>query len=729
MTSMVNKFPLWRRLACSQRNVMASTSMTPRRLASAVALMMMSLVTLSAEREAWAQIQDGTKQAYVLSTATTGGAFHQGGVSLSALVKIKLLPDERIDLTTRNSSGSMQNIARLGDGTTDFAIVQGLLGYHARRGTGPARQLGRQGDLRAITMLWPNVEHFIIRKSAVTSGTIQDLANLRGKRVSFGREASAIESNRFLLANLGLDITRDFDQAFMSFSASASAFRRGEIDGLSFPASTPVSGFLDLLESLGPDATILNWTEDDLVKADGSLSLWSELAIPPRTYPLHDDVINTIAQPNFLAVRAGVDDDVVYAITKAIFENLPFLKRLHRPFQYLTTESALAGLPVPLHPGALRYFQEIRLDMGNTVVAKDAYQIFGNGTQNLDEIRRDARNGVVSVMVPEDGTSDQLVSELVDVVGREENLRVLPLKGMGAAHNLADLLYLSGVDVSVLQIDAMELARDQDVFPSLTNNIRYITKWLDQEVHILVQDNVLRLDHLAGKPVNFGPRGSGSEVTAARIFNKYRVPAEQKSFSHHIALQKLKDGEIAGMVYVAGKPIPLFDDIEVRDGLRLLSLPKIDVNSQHDAPATLTEDDYPTLVFGNRTIETFSVPSVLAAYNWPAESDRYQPIKTFIETLFDHLDELQTSPRHPKWQEIDPSFDLDQWQRHEVSEIYVQQLRTAETTIGQGGPLTPTSLLPDRQPATSPATRPDREALPSTPKTPSANFGSYRPVF
>lgn len=648
-------------------------------------------ICLTPDGPAHAQVLGSNRPAYTLSTASTGGAFHQGGVSLSALVKIKLLPDEQIDLTTRNSSGSMENIARLSNGTTDFAIVQGLLGYHARRGTGPARELGPKRDLRAVTMLWPNVEHFIIRKSAASSGSIGDLSNLRDKAFSFGREASAIGSSRFLLANLGLDMNEDFDQAFLSFRASAAAFRRGDIDGLSLPASTPISNIIDLIASLGPEAVMLNWTEKDLDQADADLGLWSPLTIPSGTYPGQNEAIQTIAQPNFLAVRADVDDDVVYALTKVIFENLPFLQRLHRPFQFLNPESAIKGLPVPLHPGALRYFQEIRLDMADTLVAEGDYTLFGGNGSTAEQIRDEVRRGVVSLMTPEDGTSDQLAHELMDVLGRDGELRLLPLKGKGAAHNLADLLYLSGVDIGVLQIDAMEAARRRGILPDLADNIRYITKWLDHEVHLLVGDDVLRIEHLAGKPVNFGPPGGGSEVTASRIFNEVRVTVDQRSLPHEVALEKLKDGEIAGMVYVAGKPVPLFDKIEVRDGLRLLSLPKTENESEHDNAASLTEADYPTLIFGERTIETVSVPSVLAAYNWSADSPRYQPIERFIETLFARLDELQTSPRHPKWQDVDPSFHLSSWQRHQAAEAYLRQSRTVTKTAGQGGPLLPSA--------------------------------------
>jgi len=688
-------------------------------------VLLMSLVVTFSHEHATAQEPDDRSSAYILSTATTGGAFHQGGVSLSALVKIKLLPGERIDLTAKNSSGSMENIARIRNGTSDFAIVQGLLGHHARQGTGPAQSIGRQSDLRAVTMLWPNVEHFIVKKSEAPTGTIKDLLGLKGQRLSFGREASAIESNRLLLKNLGMDIAQDFDQALLGFRSSVTAFRRGEIDGLSFPASAPVSAFVDLLGQLGPDATILDWTEDDLRKADGGLSLWSPLVIPAETYPNQPEAINTIAQPNFLAVRADLDEEVVYAVTKAIFENLPFLERLHQPFQFLTLEQATNGLPVPLHPGALRYFQENGLEMKKTVIAEQDYDVFGKA-EGIEQIRQNVNRGLVSLMTPEDGTSDQLVNELLDVMSDEENLRILPLKGKGTVHNLADLLYLSGVDVSVLQADAMEFARQGGVFPDLTSKLRYITKWHDLEVHLLVRDDILRLNHLRGKPVNFGPKGSGSEFTASTLFNEVKVSVQQTSYSHDIALQKLRNGDIAGMVYVAGKPVPLFDKIEVRDGLRLLPVPEFGEGSSYQA-STITKADYPTLVFGGRTIKTIAVPSVLATYNWPTSSQRYQPIATLVRTLLSNLEDLQADNRHPKWRELDPSFDLDLWQRHQAAEVYLRQSKAADRPIGRGGPLTPSDdVKPEvtRSITIAPeAKQPDRRPIPASKKN------QRRPIF
>ena len=81
------------------------------------------------------------------------------------------------------------------------------------------------------------------------------------------------------------------------------------------------------------------------------------------TYPGQDKDVSTIAQPNFLGVRADVDAEAVYQITKAMHENLLFLNNIHKATRAISLESALGGLPVPLHQGAARYYQEQGLDI------------------------------------------------------------------------------------------------------------------------------------------------------------------------------------------------------------------------------------------------------------------------------------------------------------------------------------------------------------------------------
>ena len=97
---------------------------------------------------------------------------------------------------------------------------------------------------------------------------------------------------------------------------------------------------------------MLNFTDEELAQADGGMNLWTRYVIEAGTYPEQRKDIWTIAQPNFLAVKADVDDDAVYMIPKTIYENLPFLKTMHKATHAMAINKALSGLPMPLHPGA-----------------------------------------------------------------------------------------------------------------------------------------------------------------------------------------------------------------------------------------------------------------------------------------------------------------------------------------------------------------------------------------
>jgi len=121
---------------------------------------------------------------------------------------------------------------------------------------------------------------------------------------------------------------------------------------------------------MGSDITTLNFTDEQIAAANGKYKLWTRFVIPANTYPGQTKDINTMAQPNFLAVRDDISDDDVYMITKAIYENLPFLNGIHKATKAMALEKAIAGLPVPLHPGAARYYKEMGLEIPAHLIAK-----------------------------------------------------------------------------------------------------------------------------------------------------------------------------------------------------------------------------------------------------------------------------------------------------------------------------------------------------------------------
>ena len=102
------------------------------------------------------------ERSYLLATATTGGTYYPVGVAIATLTKVKLQAQHKIGMSAINSAGSGENVKLLRDNEAQFAILQGLFGYYAWNGKGQLEQEGPQKDLRSVTMLWQNVEQFVV---------------------------------------------------------------------------------------------------------------------------------------------------------------------------------------------------------------------------------------------------------------------------------------------------------------------------------------------------------------------------------------------------------------------------------------------------------------------------------------------------------------------------------------------------------------------------------------
>ena len=298
---------------------------------------------------------------YILNTASTGGTYHPVGTAIATLSKIKLLPKEKFSLTAVNSAGSGANVQALAADNAQFAILQGLFGSYAASGTGPVSE--KQENLRSVTMLWQNVEQFILANDMVKSGTVSDFEAIKGETVVMGKENSGtLGSNGVLMEGLGLGLDQ-FNLVHAGYGPSADAMANGQAVGGGFPAGPPTGAITKLMSSNGDKFTILNVTDEELAKMDGGRNLWVPYTIEAGTYPGQESDIQTIAQPNFLAVNADVDENHVYLLTKALYENLPFLQAIHKATNAMDVNNAMAGLPVPLHPGALKYYKEVGLEI------------------------------------------------------------------------------------------------------------------------------------------------------------------------------------------------------------------------------------------------------------------------------------------------------------------------------------------------------------------------------
>ena len=333
--------------------------MNSRLFTTLFAVLFFSIATLGAPKS-----QAADEKSFLLATASTGGTYYPVGVAIATLTKVKLQPAHKIGMSAINSAGSGENIKLLRDNEAQFAILQGLYGYYAWNGVGPLEQDGPQKELRSVSMLWQNVEQFVVLADKAKSGTMSDLEALEGERMALGKKNSGtIGSNRFLLKNLGIDADGAFELVYVGYGPSADALQNGQVAGMGTPAGSPTGAVTKAFAAMGDKITMLDFTDEQMKKADGGLDLWTRYVIEAGTYPGQTKDFKTIAQPNFLAVRADVDEEAVYMITKTIYENLPFLNAIHKATKVMALEKALAGLPMPLHPGAAKFYKEVGLDI------------------------------------------------------------------------------------------------------------------------------------------------------------------------------------------------------------------------------------------------------------------------------------------------------------------------------------------------------------------------------
>lgn len=309
-------------------------------------------------------------RSYILATASTGGTYYPVGVALATLSKIKLEPKHQFSLAAISSAGSGENVKLLNENEAQFAILQGLYGAWAWNGEGRFEKSGPQKQLRSVTMLWQNVEHFVVRSDLAKTGTVADLKQMEDKKFSIGKKNSGTEgSGRQIMS--GLNINPDtFNLAYLGYGASADAMQNGAIDGMNTPAGVPVSAVTRAFAAMGEKIQILSFTDEQIKQANSEYSLWTKFTIPANTYPGQSKPVTTITQPNFLVVREDIADDDVYLLTKAIYENLPFLNGIHKTTKVMAIEKAIDGLPVPLHPGAARYYQEMGIEVPSHLIAQ-----------------------------------------------------------------------------------------------------------------------------------------------------------------------------------------------------------------------------------------------------------------------------------------------------------------------------------------------------------------------
>lgn len=297
------------------------------------------------------------KEIYNIATASTGGTYYPIGVGMGQLWT-EHYKDQNIKFNGQSSAGSVENIDLMKNGEADMSILQNLISTQAFEGSG-VFEGNEYKDLRAIGMIWPNVEHFVLMNNKVDTG---DISDIEGNSFSVGPQASGTEqSTMTMMEGIGLDKS-NIRPEYLGYDDTISSMRDGRLDGGSLPAGVPVSAITDMLAS-NLSATILEVTDEQLEQINKVANAWYPYTIEAGTYPRQEEDIQTIAQPNVLVATPEMDTEFIYDLTKILYENQEFMIGVHNSAREMKVETALEGLNTPLHAGAYMYFEDQGLDI------------------------------------------------------------------------------------------------------------------------------------------------------------------------------------------------------------------------------------------------------------------------------------------------------------------------------------------------------------------------------
>ena len=284
-------------------------------------------------------------------TGGTSGVYYPLGVALSQAFG-KAIPEAKSAVQATKASVENLNLLEAGRGEIAFTLGDSL--SDAWRGNPDAGFKAPLKKLRTIAGIYPNYIQIV---ASADSG-IKTLADLKGKRISVGAPKSGTELNaRAVLKAAGLSYG-DFSKVeYLPFGESVELMKNRQLDVTLQSSGLGVSALRDLATS---QKIVVVAIPADVVAKIGDPA-YQPASIPAHTYEGQDTEVPAVAVQNFLVTHEGVPDEIVYKMTKAVFDNHDALVAAHSAAKAINRDNAVKNLPVPLHPGAARYFKEVGL--------------------------------------------------------------------------------------------------------------------------------------------------------------------------------------------------------------------------------------------------------------------------------------------------------------------------------------------------------------------------------
>ncbi len=280
-------------------------------------------------------------------TGGTSGVYYPLGAALSKIYGEKI-EGARTQVQATKASVENLNLLQQGKGEIGFALGDSVkLAWEGNADAGFKAPLDK---LRGIAAIYPNYIQIVAAKE---SG-IASLADMKGKSLSVGAAKSGTELNaRAIFAAAGMSYEDLAKTEYLPFAESVELMKNRQLDATLQSAGLGVSSIKDLATSVAIQMVAV---PEDVVAKLGAPYIAA--TIPAGTYQGQDADVPTVAVVNFLITHSDVSDETAYQMTKQLFENLPEMEAAHKAAAQIKLENALKGMPVPLHPGAERYYKE-----------------------------------------------------------------------------------------------------------------------------------------------------------------------------------------------------------------------------------------------------------------------------------------------------------------------------------------------------------------------------------
>ncbi|MCZ4351216.1 TAXI family TRAP transporter solute-binding subunit [Roseovarius aestuarii] len=288
-----------------------------------------------------------------IATGGTGGTYYPLGGMLAQLISNTAeLPDQRLSATAETGNASVANTKLLGRHEIESAFAAADILDAAYRGVGQFE--GEPiSNVRAIGALYPETVQLVVRAD---SG-IEKFEDLKGKSVSSGAPGSGQWQ---LLGDLieahGMS-REDLSEDFSSFSQSVEKIKDGNLDASLITAGAPTSSVTELAN--GHEIRIVPLSGPAIAKLQETQPYYVNAILPAGSYNGVDHDVETLAVRAIWATHDGVSDDVIYAVTKALYENTETLGQVHPKGKEISAQTALQSVSIPVHPGAAKYYAEI----------------------------------------------------------------------------------------------------------------------------------------------------------------------------------------------------------------------------------------------------------------------------------------------------------------------------------------------------------------------------------